>query len=651
MSKNVAELCIYSDDTNVFDENCVKYVIPLYQRDFAWSEKEIEQLIEDISDIDETSDNYFLGSLIVARQKEFFEVIDGQQRLTSLYLLLNSLGIHTSHTLSFACREKSNYTLVNIQQILDSEKVRLLDEEKLDESILAGTRIIRAKQQEPGFDKEEFIAKLKTVRLYRIEVPKNTDLNRYFEIMNTRGEQLEQHDILKASLMRTLNSEAERAVFANIWDACSDMTGYVQMHFGVKVRNALFGNEWKSCPVISNYSDELISDEKNTGKNIQDLIDDIGFKIQQDDGINEDNDRVRFESIIEFPYFLLHTLRVFAQEKEIVAKPDGGKLIDELLDDKKLVVSFDRVLENGTFDGKAIDKREFSLGFIECLLKTRFLLDKYIIKREYTNDNPDGEWSLKELRFSYSGKNGRSYYANTEYKVLKEWYQEKRSEERCRINIMLQSCLRVSYTSPKIMHWITELLTWGFHNNSANLSKLDQYQVAAEAIAKQAVKEQFLSIGNYNQGVNTPHIVFNYLDYLLWKKGGGSSSFVFEFRNSVEHWYPRNPSEGTFEKWTYDDGVDHFGNLCLIQRNVNSKFSNLAPEAKKTTYKDMISKGSLKLRMMAEQTVSSDGENSSQRWKKGLYLKHGEEMIRILKDALNWQEEPPISEPGSKTDF
>lgn len=41
-------------------------------------------------------------------------------------------------------------------------------------------------------------------------VPENTDLNRYFEIMNTRGEQLEQHDILKARLMKHLKTRKEQ---------------------------------------------------------------------------------------------------------------------------------------------------------------------------------------------------------------------------------------------------------------------------------------------------------------------------------------------------------------------------------------------------------------------------------------------------------
>ena len=135
---------------------------------------------------------------------------------------------------------------------------------------------------------------------------------------------------------------------------------------------------------------------------------------------------------------------------------------------------------------------------------------------------------------------------------------------------------------------------------------------------------------NFELGVNTPHIVFNYLDYLLWISNTDKyKDFVFEFRNSVEHWYPQTPSKDTFEHWPQDDGVNRFGNLCLIQRNVNSKFSNMSPEAKKSTFKSMIEKGSLKLRLMAEKTESNS------LWRDESYRIHEEEMINILREACN----------------
>ena len=129
-----------------------------------------------------------------------------------------------------------------------------------------------------------------------------------------------------------------------------------------------------------------------------------------------------------------------------------------------------------------------------------------------------------------------------------------------------------------------------------------------------------------------------YLDYLLWyydRQSGKKkySDFVFEFRNSVEHWYPQNPSEGTFEQWK--DGVDQFGNLCIIQRNVNSKFSNMSPEAKKSTFKDMIAKGSIKLRIMSELTEKTNDIVASLFWKETAYKLHEDEMIDYLKKACN----------------
>jgi hypothetical protein len=125
--------------------------------------------------------------------------------------------------------------------------------------------------------------------------------------------------------------------------------------------------------------------------------------------------------------------------------------------------------------------------------------------------------------------------------------------------------------------------------------------------------------------------VFNYLDYLLWKADRKTaSSFVFEFRNSVEHWYPQQPSGDTFTKWSHEEGLNNLGNLCIIQRSVNSRFSNLAPESKKSTFVDAINKGSLKLRLMAALTVAEDGMSASENWRERQWRAHEEEMLAKL---------------------
>jgi len=636
MNEFITELTILGGRSAVFSERNIRYVIPLYQRAFAWKEEEITQLIEDVKDFE--GGHYYLGSLIVYKNnyEKIYEVIDGQQRLTALFLLLNSLEVPFSRDiLTFKCREKSNYTLRNIDNLF-SNMSDMIDDERIEDDLKIGKKIvddyIQAQEAAKRGFKTALRRKLKNVILYRIEVPPHTDLNRYFEIMNTRGEQLEQHDILKAALMSAIKSDAQKELFAKIWDASRDMTGYLQMHFDTNKRRELFGGggerlNWGNI-------DEIFKNKK-TGKNavnddektIKEIIRLPRFVTDGADGETDDNKRVRFESIISFPFFLLHTLRVFVSSERIEHKTPGNALVTELLDDKKLVDAFITVIENGMVNGKRINKEWFAVDFIKCLLKSRYLFDKYIIKREFVNDDSDGEWSLKSLKMS----NEKAYYANTYFRNYRERdntdARSKAIDSRNKPNLMLQACLRVSYTSPKVMHWITELLKWLY--NDGNVERLSEYEWEIEKIAQEPVNA-YLQKAVYSMGTNTPHIVFNYLDYLLWKDAQRKySDFVFEFRNSVEHWYPRQPSKDTFDLWLHDDGVDDFGNLCIIQRNVNSKFSNLSPEAKKTTYGKSIAKGSLKLRKMADLT------DANQSWKDSLCKKHENEMIERLRAACD----------------
>ncbi len=629
INDSVTKLNVINENENIFDSG--KYIIPLYQREFAWEEKQLQQLIEDIDDIGE-NENYYLGSLIVYKNKDKYEVIDGQQRLTALFLLFNCLGFKVENNLEFSCRKKSNYTLNNIKALINDKND--LDNDLIEIGIKSGIKLL-IELIEKLDNKDKFIENLKKVILYRIEVPEHTDLNHYFEIMNTRGEQLEQQDILKAELMSYLSDDNDREVFATIWDACSDMTGYVQMHFVRKnnrIRNNLFGCYWNELPSknyedipFNNYEDIkniIISkdDEENTEKTniiknnftMQEIIS-PNFKIKEDKIIDNENEdtRIRFESIIDFPYFLLHTLKVFIMGD----KPKYN--IQKLLDDKKLCKTFEDLIKNEYKD----NKENFSKEFITCLLKTRFLFDKYIIKREFLKDDSEGVWSLKSISTSGQKSKKKAYAKNT--------YDYKNPITNM-TNIMIQSALRVSYTSPKNMHWITELLGGLYYKYNEYIYN---YATKAEEIAKEDIRVFLNNKRNYSIGVKTPHIVLNFLDYIIKPKEYNFlnyDDFVFEFRNSIEHWYPRNPSDGTIPIWEEDEdgSVDRFGNLCLVQRTINSKFSNMPPEAKSKAFEKMIAKGSLKLRIMSEIT------GNAQDWKITTCEKHEKEMLGLLEKEV-----------------
>ncbi|MHB1370141.1 MAG: DUF262 domain-containing protein [Pseudomonadaceae bacterium] len=71
------------------------YIVPDYQREYVWTDKEVHQLLEDINEqVDAgTTREYFIGTVLVSPtdQKNHYEVIDGQQRLTTFFLLLCTL--------------------------------------------------------------------------------------------------------------------------------------------------------------------------------------------------------------------------------------------------------------------------------------------------------------------------------------------------------------------------------------------------------------------------------------------------------------------------------------------------------------------------------------------------------------------------------
>ena len=117
-----------------------------------------------------------------------------------------------------------------------------------------------------------------------------------------------------------------------------------------------------------------------------------------------------------------------------------------------MIDAFDRVILYGVKEKGKINenKEKFSREFIMCLLRTRYLFDKYIVKREYINDSSDGEWSLKSLYVSWNRKQIRPYYKNTRFIEIGQ--RNTTNDLRIKNNTMIQSALRVSYTSPKVMH-------------------------------------------------------------------------------------------------------------------------------------------------------------------------------------------------------
>lgn len=679
-----------------------KYVVPVYQREFAWGEKEIAQLIEDVNDFE--GKEYCLGTLVVdVRDDGAYEVIDGQQRLTALFLLLAALGIDVKGksgiSLTYECRKSSNDTLRDIADGKDGEG-----------GLFAAFRTVRDILSRMNVDverlKKRLKKKLKWTVIFRVQVPAKTDRNRYFEVMNTRGEQLEPADLVKADLMGMFTRESDRSKAAEIWQACSDMTGYVQMHFPAERRKLLFGERWNELPSVGwesgDASDDAAAhdaagDGETDKSSIADILSQKGAKenVAMSDE-DADESEAEYAGVIGFPHFLLHTFKVYActhgceaGKGDLSVTKDGQPVLPGMLDDGKLKQTFDALGAGGKEE-----RAKFAREFVECMLCCRVLFDAFIVKREkrgsVTDDsevNDGGAWSLKRFVCNGGKRGARKGYCVNTFRADGRKKKNRDADDPEERQVKLQACLRVSYTSPKVMHWITRALLFlhekafyydengMIHTRFADIASLadalvKDYERCLESVAQEGVKaaegfEKWINSESEGDvpalGVATPNIVFNYLDYILWRdrvweedkrskrKNAHTDyklkypevrydDFDFTFRTSVEHFYPRHPKNGVEWERGEDGGVDNFGNLAILSRSKNSSFSNSLPSAKNVD-NDILSSSafSLKLRVMAAMLKlkerNSEGD-VNEWWREEGSLTHAKEMRGLLKEAF-----------------
>ncbi|MBP3466773.1 MAG: DUF262 domain-containing protein [Paludibacteraceae bacterium] len=116
MKENTIEL------KSVSELNGNSFIVPNYQRGYKWREKDVEYLIEDIAEIalDDNSD-YCLQPIVVAKDNDKYVLVDGQQRLTTIWLIINwakhnGFGTDWNFSIEYKTRDTSNTFLKKIKE-------------------------------------------------------------------------------------------------------------------------------------------------------------------------------------------------------------------------------------------------------------------------------------------------------------------------------------------------------------------------------------------------------------------------------------------------------------------------------------------------------------------------------------------------------
>ena len=580
------------------------YIIPIYQRNYEWEQPQIERLIRDINSIGE-NERYYLGTLVTFRRDDSsYELVDGQQRHTTLNLIKAVLEKEISFNLNFQARSECR------QFFNELSEGKSLPEIPKTQNLKQGIEIIKSIFNDilsTDEDKETFRKKFfEQTYIFRTELPKETELNHYFEIMNNRGEQLEKHEILKAQLMNEIKDEdnkdrnIDREVFAQVWESCSFMGDYI---WNNKLPKELLEKEELSFDDIVSSLGKDESNKKNQPQTIAALLE-KGIETLSEGFKGEESKTYDYRSVLEFPTFLLYVYHLINPKKETS------------FDDKKLLETFKDYKDAETF--------------IVALLKYRIYFDKYIIKNSLLSNDKESNWGIRGYEFEKEGvETKETAFENTD--------EEKKIE-------MLQAMFHYATISNDKKDWLLRLLR-------DKVEEKDLYSVLKLELEKE-IKDISLSEVSF-WSVSTK--IFYYFEYMLWEvyydyvRGEDKvvrpeaiksitnrirevrdqfNKFYFRQLSSKEHLLPQSKKGSIdIDKTLPTDKQDEerekilhsFGNLCLISSSENSSANKEHPEYKKESFYNSTS---LKRLMMFE---TFSGEWNTQEIKI-----HQEEMKNLL---------------------
>ncbi len=216
-----------------------QFVIPIYQRLYSWEKKQCEELWDDIIKIggNDKMDGHFIGFILyvldrITHSNNALLIIDGQQRLTTITLLLIALRNHLSDEVKR--KEIENHYLINSDKDGD-KKFRLILSESDKDTLLSLIDKDRRKPSEPSskivenfklFEEwvsntnklEKIFKGLEKLMIVEIALEKEKDDPQLiFESMNSKGIELAQTDLIRNYIVMETEIEKREGFYNKYW--------------------------------------------------------------------------------------------------------------------------------------------------------------------------------------------------------------------------------------------------------------------------------------------------------------------------------------------------------------------------------------------------------------------------------------------------
>ncbi|KFF19188.1 DUF262 domain-containing protein [Chryseobacterium sp. JM1] len=546
--------------------------VPVYQRPYCWGEEEIERLLEDFLE-NQKDPGYFIGNIIAVDNGGIYDLIDGQQRFTTLWILclylahqnqhngqyrnlLQFCGIGYKPRLSFSIRKHTNLYLEELlrshEQMVEGKRFweidHLLSEKSGDKKLkpeLEQNRNIAAafsiienwiKDRKQNISIEFLLEK---VSFQFLTAPAGSDENKLFIQINTNGTQLQHYDILKSELINAI-LPGHRIEFAKIWDKMTLLyyskaeSKYNEDHASqTALKDIIQDVMTSSCETV----DENEEDEK------QDVTQDY-----------------HYEYMTDFNTLLIHTLYIFQKKYGSQYRIEGPEIFDK----EQLLKVFGNFRKMISDDNQEDIRHQIAADFIIVLREVKNKMDRHIIFKDLEDNgfellDVSVKESEEEHQYSVRKKESEQlqrmlYHSNWDKKHF--WLglyidfllnNENEDDDLKRLEI-IDNALSGSVNAFKIYA--------SYFNENVSLE-------CGRKDFKKAEDFKFEKIQRY---------WFYKLEYLLWKNNRVKyPNYKITSRSSVEHVLPQSKHDDFDEK---EIDIHTFGNLTLLSVSENSSFSD-----------------------------------------------------------------------------
>lgn len=282
------------------------YSIPSYQRPYAWTEVQAGELFSDLYDffIKEKDDTYFLGSIVLIKEegRPHAEVIDGQQRLTTLTILLAALTAKFSGELHadfenyirepgrasqglkpkprLELRERDRQFFADYVQALKLDEMIALDPAQLDNESQRNVRRnaeVMLSRLGSRFNDDidrlcEFGAFLvQRCFLVAVSTPSQQSAFRVFSVLNSRGLDLLPTDIIKSDVIGSIQDQKQDE-FTEIWEELEVETGrdgFAEVFTHIRM---IYAKEKARRALLEEFRERVIDSVKSSEKLVSQVI-------------------------------------------------------------------------------------------------------------------------------------------------------------------------------------------------------------------------------------------------------------------------------------------------------------------------------------------------------------------------------------------